>query len=521
MTILEDSKHLSDNVVRNGAQFEATIASDNLAYVTSETGPFQPGTASASDYSNDALIGTTLSGRFDIVEVLGYGGMSVVYKARQLPMNRFVAIKTIKLDAKSRPAIAERFKREIETLCLLNHPNIVTVYDCIFGDDGQPYVVMDYLRGKNLDGLVLSDGPLSLERFGKIFVQVCSALEHAHKHGVIHRDLKPGNIMLMNDELDFVKVVDFGLARLAQEDRKITQTGQIWGSPAYMSPEQWIGGHCDHRSDLYSLGVVMYELLTGRDPFFGTQEVHQFFYKHLYDKPPSFSEANPNISVPPLLENVIFKALAKEADQRFQSATELREALAQTCVVPMGHVASRKLRAFSSQAVPSGTATFANNPDLQVVKVASARGKLPVVLLGFLACACALVVAFVFVIKEIELLRSQGLSRQNPKTVLQEAVKNTTVPAVVHIDPIVDSKNPSPINNLSMTSIPSPTIPATRKLKKLVVARFRKPQRPVTAAKAVVEERVDRGEKKINSTSTNSPWGTLWARRSHALKESD
>jgi len=181
----------------------------------------------------DPLVGTILDDRFEIEEVLGSGGAGVVYKAKQLRVNRHVAIKTIRMQVDNE-VIRERFQREITSLCTLNHPNIVTVYDCIFGGEGQPYVVMDYLKGLALDALLKRDGPMDLNTFARISLQIVSALDHAHKKGIIHRDLKPGNIVLLDDETDIVKVVDFGLAKLTQ-DRSLTRTGELWGSPPYMS----------------------------------------------------------------------------------------------------------------------------------------------------------------------------------------------------------------------------------------------------------------------------------------------
>src|SRR5215813_3883418 len=181
--------------------------------------------------SRDALIGKTLDDRFYVEEVLGTGGMSVVYKANQLRVNRPVAIKMLKLQVHDRPGYRERFEREIASLCALNHPNIVTVYDSGIGPYDEPYVVMDYLRGRSLETLLRDEGPLDIDRFARITVQICSALDHAHRKGIVHRDLKPGNIVLIDDEMDFVKVVDFGLAKLGEESRKITHSGELWGSP--------------------------------------------------------------------------------------------------------------------------------------------------------------------------------------------------------------------------------------------------------------------------------------------------
>ncbi len=277
--------------------------------------------------NKDPLIGTTIDGRFFIEDILGTGGMSVVYKARQLRVNRYVAIKTIRLQVDTHSTVRERFLREVDTLCALSHPNIVSVFDCIFGPDDQPYIVMDLLRGKSLENLLHEEGPLTLNRFARIAVQVMSALEHAHKKGVIHRDLKPGNIMLIDNEDDFVKVVDFGLAKLEEAGRKLTRAGEIWGSPPYMSPEQAMSEPSDARSDIYSLAAVMYEMLTGKDPFFEATSVYELIQAHVQQKPPPFAHANPNVFVPIKVEQSILKALEKKPDNRYQSVGQLQSDL--------------------------------------------------------------------------------------------------------------------------------------------------------------------------------------------------
>ena len=276
-------------------------------------------------------MGTVLDGRFHIDDVLGSGGMSVVYLATQIRVNRQVAIKTLKLALDTKQVYRERFHREINLLCALNHPHIVTVYDCIFDEEQQPYVVMDYLRGRSLEALIKEEGSLDVDRFARICIQVCSALEYAHKNGVIHRDLKPGNLVLMDDEMDFVKVVDFGLAKLSEESRKLTQSGELWGSPPYLSPEQCIGKPEDARSDIYSFGCVMYEMLTGKDPFHNGTTIYELIQYHVNTPPPSMRSVDPMLNFPDELERVIFKAMAKDPKDRYQTAGELSNALVKAC----------------------------------------------------------------------------------------------------------------------------------------------------------------------------------------------
>lgn len=291
----------------------------------------------------DPLIGTVLDGKYRILSVLGFGGMSVVYKAEQELIEKFVAVKTVKFRVDERPSLWQRFEREVKTLSRLSHPNIVTVYDCVLGDDGQPYVVMDYLEGLSLDQVLQEKGRFSIKQLLSVACQACSAVGHAHRNDVIHRDIKPANIMLIEqkptlppedgqeDEIQYqIKVVDFGLAKLGEDSRKLTQSGELWGSPPYMSPEQIIGGDCDGRSDIYSLGCVIYELATGRDPFWSAN-VYELLHKHLNEEPPTIQEACPEASFPPHLQAVLEKAMAKNPDERFSTMLEFRDALEAAC----------------------------------------------------------------------------------------------------------------------------------------------------------------------------------------------
>ncbi len=314
--------------------------------------------------SRDPLVGTILDGRFQIEDVLGSGGMSVVYKATQLRVNRHVAIKTLRVQLDTKAIYRERFQREISLLCALGHPHIVTVYDCLIGPDEQPYVVMDYLRGRSLEQLIKETGALSVERAVRIAVQVCSALEHAHRKGVIHRDLKPGNIVLMDDETDFVKVVDFGLAKLNHDNRKLTQSGELWGSPPYMSPEQAKGTPEDERSDIYSFGGVLFEMLTGKDPFHNAVSIFELIQAHVATPPPTMRSVDPATTVPAKLEQVVLKAMAKEPINRFQNATEMLNAIIDACS-GMSEREAGELRLLSDSGKNRGSASQVSLPTVQ------------------------------------------------------------------------------------------------------------------------------------------------------------
>lgn len=261
-----------------------------------------------------------------VEERIGTGGMSVVYRARHLRLNRAVAIKTLKLQIDTKPVYRERFQREIDSLSALNHPNVVTVTDCLIDDQGQPYVVMDLLKGKSLDKMLSEQGPLTVPCFANIALQILSAIEHAHRNGVVHRDIKPGNIVLMDEDAGYAKVVDFGLAKLGQENNKLTHSGEIWGSPPYMSPEQCKGEETDHRSDIYSVGCVFYEMLMGQDPF-PNSNLYELLSKHVHQTPLEFSKVNQRKDLPPELEKVVFKAMSKKPEDRYQTAFEMEEIL--------------------------------------------------------------------------------------------------------------------------------------------------------------------------------------------------
>ncbi|HNB14507.1 MAG TPA: serine/threonine-protein kinase [Candidatus Obscuribacter sp.] len=269
--------------------------------------------------------GHIFAGQYEILSILGKGGMSVVYRARHRLMDRIVAIKVLQGDAE---AIAiERFKQEAKSASLLNHPNIISIYDFgIFGE--QAYLVMDCLEGKTLADVLETEGHLNADRAVKLFRQACLALENAHKHGVIHRDLKPSNICLVPDENghEHLKIVDFGIAKLMNktglQQLQLTQTGEVFGSPLYMSPEQCTGKSLDNRSDIYSLGCLMYESLTGKPPIVGST-AYETMALHVSGKPEPFSKAAPELKIDPSIEALVFRCLEKRPIDRYQSAAEI------------------------------------------------------------------------------------------------------------------------------------------------------------------------------------------------------
>ena len=264
----------------------------------------------------DNLIGKTL-GQYQIIEEIGRGGMAIVYKAYQPSLTRHVAIKVLPQHFSFDHEFVERFVREARGAAVLHHPNIITIHD-VSEQDGIHYFVMEYLTGKTLDA-VLGDRPMALQRISRIIDQVADALDHAHSQGLIHRDIKPSNIIVDENRNDHVVLMDFGLVRAGQ-DSKLTKTGMIVGTPEYMSPEQAQGEEVDYRTDIYSLGVVLYRMLTGTAPFVRSTAAAVLLAHVAYDPPPT-SQISP--TVPKSVEAVVRKAMSKDCSQRYQSAGQL------------------------------------------------------------------------------------------------------------------------------------------------------------------------------------------------------
>ncbi|MDZ4833704.1 MAG: serine/threonine-protein kinase [Candidatus Melainabacteria bacterium] len=292
---------------------------------------------------DDPLLGMVVEGRYKIQSVIGQGSAGTVYKAVQELIGREVAIKVLHDYLVSDDEFIKRFRQEAKASSRLSHPNIITIYDFGLIPEGQrPYIAMDLLIGTPLSDLLSSVERLSLDEAIPVFSQVCSALGEAHRQGVVHRDVKPENIVLVerSGQKLFPIVVDFGIARLMEESdaAKITRTGTVCGSPTYMSPEQCTSSKVDHRSDIYSLGVVIYECLTGEVPFH-SDELVRVMAMHLSDPPTPLNQVKPGLVFPEMLEEVVYKSLAKNPDQRFQSmedfANALEESLKQKVVEPI------------------------------------------------------------------------------------------------------------------------------------------------------------------------------------------
>lgn len=262
------------------------------------------------------LVGqTVLTGRYRLDEKLGEGALGAVYKGMQLSTGRTVAVKFLKKDDVS-PNDRLRFEQEATCLSLLSHPNLVSIIDFGYDDAGTQYLVLDYIEGETLQSRLAKKGKLTAVEFIDVFTQICKGLSHAHAKGIVHRDLKPSNIMIVADPSgeQIVKIVDFGIARESQSTTRLTSTGGIVGSPAYMSPEQAEGFPCDARSDIYSIGCIMYECLTGRLPFEANTAMAALV-KRLHSEPGPFVAGG--------LEKIVFRALERTPERRYQNASQL------------------------------------------------------------------------------------------------------------------------------------------------------------------------------------------------------
>ena len=263
-----------------------------------------------------------LSERYELGEILGFGGMSEVHMGRDTRLHRDVAVKVLRADLARDPSFYLRFRREAQNAAALNHPAIVAVYDTGEAQTAAgplPYIVMEYVDGVTLRDIVHNEGPMPPRRAIEVIADACQALNFSHTHGIIHRDVKPANIMI--SKTGAVKVMDFGIARALADSNSVTQTAAVIGTAQYLSPEQASGEPVDARSDVYSLGCVLYEMLTGEPPFVGDSPV-AVAYQHVREDPVPPSERHANVT--PELDAVVLKALAKNPENRYQTAAEMR-----------------------------------------------------------------------------------------------------------------------------------------------------------------------------------------------------
>ncbi len=269
-----------------------------------------------------------LPSQYEVISFIGQGGMGSVFKVRDKRQDKVLAIKVLRRELAASETAVKRFEAEATAVAQLSHDNLVTIYGVEHTFDGKPFLIMDYIAGESLSSLIQREGRLSLNRSLNIFIQICDAVSHAHMRGIIHRDLKPSNVILSQEEdgFEMVHVVDFGIAKVQHTDIiqtiDMTGTGDVLGSPTYMSPEQCLSVGLDGRSDIYSMGCLMYEVITSKPPFEGFNPV-QIIAKHL-NEPPRSIASHPFLNLPDDLEAVIFTCLEKNPIDRYQSLFDLK-----------------------------------------------------------------------------------------------------------------------------------------------------------------------------------------------------
>jgi|AGTN01.1.fsa_nt_gi Serine/threonine protein kinase len=286
-------------------------------------------------------VGDVVADRYEFVEKLGEGGMGAVFKAEDLLLMRTVAVKVMAVSGYGiGPDEIVRFQREAKSASNINHANVIKVLDFGVTDRGQPYMVMEYVPGVSLLDLIRKRGPQPIRHSLFLLEQICDGMSAVHKEGIVHRDLKSSNIVIIDQDGQSpqIKILDFGIAKsLSSRDESLTQTGQALGSPSYMSPEQARGDDVDARSDVYSLGCIAFELMSGRPQFIGDNAM-EIITQHLKSVPPSLAECNSDITYPPIVEKLVAQAVAKDRDQRFSSMADMKahinETAAQMAEVP-------------------------------------------------------------------------------------------------------------------------------------------------------------------------------------------
>jgi eukaryotic-like serine/threonine-protein kinase len=295
-----------------------------------------------AEASRDPRVGTVVGDRYRVLGRIGEGGMGAVFRAEHILMKKVVALKLLHAETGQVEEAARRFEREAQSASRLNHPNIVSVTDFGRNHTGELFLVMEFVAGESLADLLAREGRLSVARARRLAGQILSALEHAHGQKVIHRDLKPANVMLVQSPDarlgETAKILDFGIAKITENSEgepTLTKGVMIFGTPSYMSPEQATGQEVDSRSDLYSCGIILYEMLTGKKPF-EAEDVVKLMAIQVTAPPPRFASVAPGAEIPASLEAVVMRALEKDRERRYRTAAEFREALERTEVAGVG-----------------------------------------------------------------------------------------------------------------------------------------------------------------------------------------
>jgi serine/threonine-protein kinase len=299
---------------------------------SSQPPPEAPPEALTDGSEDDPYINKMVADRYRIIAKIGEGGMGAVYLAEHVFIEKKMALKLLHGEYAHKADLVARFLHEAKAASKIDHPNVVQISDFGQTETGNVFFAMEYLKGEDLSSHIKNDGPWKWKRAKGVFIQICRALQAAHSKGIIHRDMKPENVLLIQKEeqADFVKVLDFGIAKMAGLEstggQRLTRTGMIFGTPEYMSPEQARGDKPDHRVDIYALGCIMYEMLTGDVPF-KADTFMGVLTKHMFDPVPPPRKTYPSADIPGAVEALIMKALEKNRDKRFSSMTEMAEAL--------------------------------------------------------------------------------------------------------------------------------------------------------------------------------------------------
>ena len=346
-------------------------------------GRFQEGTFCPKDGTQllpdgeqpESLVGQVIAGRYRLTKLLGQGGMGEVYAAEHVHITKRVAVKVLHPEISHNPEALARFKQEAQSASSIGHDNIVLIDDFGQMDDGRFYLCMEFLGGSSLAEEMAAAGGMDPIRSLKLMVQVCDGLAAAHKKGIIHRDMKPENVFITkrSDGTELVKILDFGIAKVSgtDENQGLTKTGTVFGTPHYMSPEQALGQKLDHRADIYSMGVMLFEIFTGQVPF-KAESFMGILSQHITKPPPAPSTMTPGRTIPKPIEDIILKAMAKEPDQRHGTMLELRNELEQV-LKSIGGASADAVAA--TMALGSG---MAQTPTPAPVAPAGASGEVPV-----------------------------------------------------------------------------------------------------------------------------------------------
>jgi len=396
------------------------------------------------------MVGRVLADKFKIVSLIARGGMGKVYRAEQAPLGRTCAIKVLTPPdngSTTEDEFRKRFFLEASIGAKLTHPNTVTIFDYGVTEDGVYFIAMEYLEGKTLARVLKEEGPFVEERAAHIARQICRSLREAHALGVIHRDLKPANVYLVEhaDEVDVVKVLDFGLVKdMESEGEDLTQTGLFMGSPKYMSPEQIRGEHVDGRTDVYALGIMMYEMVVGKVPYDRAKQVDTLL-AHVNDRLPPLRDKKPDLEISESFEVAILKTLAKNPADRFAGMAEVLEALkgAQGGALSMTRTAELEaLRASASFTPPpsyrpgaSGEIPAANPTSIAPVVAQPPQSQVRRWMPVAVALVALAAVAIVFVTRKNEAPQPVAASDAKPTaTTTQAATRATTAaPAVTTV----------------------------------------------------------------------------------------